>query len=94
MNIKNAIQELRSQKDDPNSPGFFLYKLLETAHPTMIEFMEYQAAAALIAGKNMGESLGKAASTEAGRKKIQEILSSRNKSRDHKKDISSEDLDA
>lgn len=73
--IGAAIKELRSQKDNPGSPAYFMYSMLATAHPTAIEFFEYQAAVALIAGKRAGTDVVEAFKTEEGREAIKRYMS-------------------
>jgi len=75
MNIEEALQKLRNQKDQPESPGFLMYQLLETAHPIVREALEYQAAHALMAGERISESFREASSTAEGREFIEKKFS-------------------
>jgi hypothetical protein len=46
--METALKELRSQKDKVGTPGHALYKMLGTAHPSVVSYIEKQAAAMLI----------------------------------------------
>ena len=80
--ISSAIEELRNQKDNPGSPAYFMYAMLSTAHPTAIEFFEYQAAVALIAGKRAGSDVVEAFKTEEGRDAIRRYMTEAKKQAD------------
>jgi hypothetical protein len=78
MNIKQAIEQFRSEKNDPEKPAYFIYSLLQTAHPTVVEMIEYQAAQFILAGENWKEGMSNVMSTEEGKqavnKKLDELL--------------------
>lgn len=71
MEIKEAIEKMRKEKNDPSKPAFLIYSLLHSAHPTVVEIIEHQAATMMIAGENMRKAISDASKTEEGRKKIQ-----------------------
>ena len=70
MNVKEAIEKLRKEKNDPSKPAFLIYSMMETAHPTVVEALEYQAAQAMIAGEKMKNTIAEASKTEEGRKAL------------------------
>ena len=82
MEINEAIEKLRAQKDMEGTPGFMIYKLLETAHPVVREVIEYQAAHALMAGEKVAHALDEAGKTEEGRafleKKFSDLVAKKN----------------
>ena len=47
--INNALKILRSQKDKPGTSGHQMYKMFETAHPTVLSVIEHQAAQTMLA---------------------------------------------
>tara|TARA_B100000282_G_C31693071_1_gene472462 strand:- start:751 stop:1041 length:291 start_codon:yes stop_codon:yes gene_type:complete len=73
--IAAALEELRSQKDNPESPAYFMYSILSTAHPTALEFFEYQAAIALMAGKAARKNLTEAFASKEGRNALRRHMS-------------------
>ena len=73
--IEKAVHRLRAQKEIPGSPAQMIYSLLATAHPTVREVIEYQAAEFLMAGEKMADTLADASKTEEGRKEIQKRMS-------------------
>ena len=75
MEINEAIEKLRAQKNEKGTPGFMIYRLLENAHPVVREVIEYQAAQALRAGENVGEAFREASSTREGREFIEKKFS-------------------
>jgi len=70
MEIKEAIEQLRKEKNDPNKPAFLIYAMLKTAHPTVVEMIEYQAAKVMIAGEMMKNTIVEASKTEEGRDRL------------------------
>ena len=72
--ITAALQELRAQKNDETSPGFFVYQLINSAHPLVKDVIEHQAAVFLASGKKVAAVIGEASKTEAGRRRIQQEL--------------------
>jgi len=72
VEISEALEQLRREKDDPSKPAFLIYKMIETAHPTVREVIEHQAAQTLAAGARAVKALKEASKTPAGRKKIEE----------------------
>lgn len=76
MEINEALGLLRKQKDDPNSPGYFLYRVLADAHPTVRAMVERQCAHALLAGENIVNIINEQSKTEKGKKEIQKHIDS------------------
>tara|TARA_R110000824_G_C14853710_1_gene640392 strand:- start:104 stop:382 length:279 start_codon:yes stop_codon:yes gene_type:complete len=56
MSPEQAVEKLRSEKNDPTSTGGFFYKMLLEASPEVIEAMEKQAASLVAAGHNIGRA--------------------------------------
>ena len=54
--------------------AFLIYNMLQTAHPTVVEMIEYQAAQFLIAGNKMAEIVKEASQTEEGRRRLEQGL--------------------
>lgn len=52
---EKLLEEFRKQGKIPGTPESYLYQLLSTAHPVMIEKIEKQA----VMYKKMGEQMGK-----------------------------------
>jgi len=73
--IEKAIEKLRSQKNVKGTPAHMIYSLLQTAHPTVREVIEIQAAEFFIAGEKIGNVLREASKTDEGRKEIQKRIS-------------------
>lgn len=75
MDINEAIEKLRSEKNDPTKPAFLIYSMMHSAHPTVIEVVEHQAAQMMVYGQQMVDFLGEAQKTEEGRRKLEEEFS-------------------
>jgi hypothetical protein len=76
MEIKEAIEQLRKEKTDPTKPAYLIYSMIQTAHPTVVEMIEYQAAQALVAGEKMKNTIIEASQTEEGREQLDKGLQS------------------
>ncbi len=72
--METALKELRSQKDKVGTPGYALYKMLETAHPSVVSYMEKQAAAMLIVRNGIFSAIKEKEKTEEGRKELEGFL--------------------
>ena len=72
--LSEYVEKLRKNKDNPNDPAFLLYKITETAHPTVREVLEYQAAQALMAGEIIARRIEEASKTPDGKRQIQEMF--------------------
>lgn len=57
---KEALEQFRSQKDDPESIAGFFYSMLQQADSRFVEMMEHKAAIIMHAGHTMGQELAKA----------------------------------
>ena len=75
MDMNDAIKELRSQKDKTGTPGHYLYKMLETAHPNVVSYIEHQAASAMIMARGIRSTIEEKQKTEEGRKELEKHLS-------------------
>ncbi len=75
IDMNSALKELRLQKDKVGTPGHFLYKMLETAHPSVISYMEKQAAAMLVFSRNTFDLVKEKEKTAEGRQELEKILS-------------------
>lgn len=73
--LEEFIEKLRKQKSDKTSPAFFIYKLLETAHPNSLAEVEKQAATALMAGAKFKQAFDEASKTAEGRAFVEEKFS-------------------
>ena len=73
--LQQALQELRAQKNDESSPGWFVYQMLSTAHPTVHDMLEHQAALFLASGKRVASVIREASRTSEGRQRIDKELS-------------------
>ena len=60
MSPEQAVEKLRSEKNDPTSTGGFFYKMLLEAPPEVVEAMEKQAASLVAAGHNIGRAFATA----------------------------------
>lgn len=74
MDIKEAIEQFRSEKNDPQKPAHFIYGLLSTAHPTIVEMIEYQAARLIVSGEKMQSGMSEVLSTEEGKQEVERRL--------------------
>lgn len=73
--IDNALEILRKQKEVPGTPGYQMYKMFETAHPTVLGVIEHQAAQTMVAAFNVANTIRDASKTDKGKKEIQRHLS-------------------
>ncbi len=69
-NMTEALEVLRGQKTQPGTPGYHMYNLFGTAHPTVLAVLERHAAQAMLAGQKVAETLTEASKSESGRREI------------------------
>ena len=60
MTQEEALDKLKSQKNDPISSGGFFYNMLKDAGPEVVEHMEKKAAEMISAGHNIGRAFAQA----------------------------------
>ena len=72
--METALKELRAQKDKVGTPGHALYKMLETAHPSVVSYMEKQAAAILIVRNGIFSAIKEKEKTKEGRRELEGFL--------------------
>lgn len=74
MDIHKYVEKLRSQKDKPGTPANLIYALLEKAHPTVREVIEYQAAQMMAAGEKLSVEFEKALQTDEGQARFRDMM--------------------
>ena len=60
MTHEEALDMLKSQKNDPISSGGFFYNMLKDAGPEVVEHMEKKASELISAGHNIGRAFSQA----------------------------------
>jgi len=60
MSEEEALEKLRSEKNQPNTPSEFFYYVYGNAQPGFREVMEKYAASILAAGRNIGRAMAAA----------------------------------
>ena len=74
MDINEYVKKLRSEKDKPGTPANLIYAMLEKAHPTVREVIEYQAAQMMAAGEKLSIELEKALATDEGKAQFRSLM--------------------
>jgi UDP-2,3-diacylglucosamine pyrophosphatase LpxH len=70
MTREKAIQKLRADRDAGNDNAKMFYKLMETAHPNIVDYMEKKAADLLIGMSRMGAHLAEDLKDPEKRKEV------------------------